>query len=386
MKRLVRLGILGVVLAAVGAGCILPLSTAGFTPQIQLVSTSTIGAWKYDYYRNPHVPCAVSGSQTFVIATKVGSVASAARPLLVHMHGGGAGYFDAAGNPVPSQGQKVEESAASLVNRLNKNNGLFGNIRSAAAGFRMMAVSYCGHDLYSGLYSTDPNNPNVDAAGKPRTTNGLISVKAAIQYTTSQYATTKFLIHGGSAGSVGTFGVAWSLQQQGIPPAGIIADASIVNVEAFAAGNAAGICTDENDPGRVAGITGRVHPDLANPANQPDKLVADGRLTVPILHVWTHADQATCGAPPVECPLRDGSTVTLGYTDCIHEPMRLAIEAQGPSAKSENLGLCVTPVGQPECSAHVVANRGGLLNTDPGAPADYQTAMMDWLLARLADA
>ena len=69
MKRLVRLGILGVVLAAVGAGCILPLSTAGFTPQIQLVSTSTIGAWKYDYYRNPHVPCAVSGSQTFVIAT-----------------------------------------------------------------------------------------------------------------------------------------------------------------------------------------------------------------------------------------------------------------------------------------------------------------------------
>jgi hypothetical protein len=211
-------------------------------------------------------------------------------------------------------------------------------------------------------------------------------VKAAIQFAQGLYPTTKTVLHGGSAGSVGTFSVAWSMQLQGIAPAGIIADASIVNVEAFAAGNAAGICTDENDPARVAGIAGRVHPDLANPANQADKLVSDGRLTVPILHVWTHADLNTCGSPPVACPLRDGSTVTLGYTDCIHEPMRLAIDAQGPSSRSKNLGLCVTTVGQPECSAHVVANRVGGINTDPTAPADYQTAMMDWVLARIADA
>ncbi len=387
MRRIIRFVVLGCALLAIGAGCVLPLSTAGYTPPIQLVSSSTQGGWKYDYYRNTYLPCSVSGYQTFVIATKVGSTAGEARPLFVHMHGGGAGYFDAAGNPVPSQGQKIEESAASLVNRLdnNNNNTLVGKVRASAAGFRMMAVSYCNHDLYSGLYSTDPNNPNVDSAGNLRKTNGLVAVKAAIQYTTSQYSTTKFVVHGGSAGSAGTFGVAWSLQQQGIPPAGIIADASIVNVEAFQAGNAAAICTEDNDPGRVAGIAGRVHPDLANPANQPDKLVSDGRLTVPILHVWTHADHNTCGAPPVTCPLRDGSTVTLGYTDCIHEPMRLAIEAQGPTSRSDNLGLCVTPVGEPECSAHVVANRGGLLNTDPTAPSDYQTAMMDWVLARLAD-
>ncbi|MGZ8764070.1 MAG: hypothetical protein ACXW2C_00050 [Acidimicrobiia bacterium] len=97
-----------------------------------------------------------------------------------------------------------------------------------------------------------------------------------------------------------------------------------------------------------------------------------------------HGDLNTCGSPPVACPLRDGSTMTLGYTDCIHEPMRLAIEAQGPSSRSKNLGLCVTPEGQPECSAHVVANRT-LTNTDPSAPADYHTAMMDWILARLTD-
>jgi hypothetical protein len=373
-------------LLAIAAGCVWPLSTPGYTPQVQFVSTTTQGGWKYDYYRQTAYSCAVSGNQTFVIATKVGSAPTAARPLLAHLHGGGAGYFDAAGNAVPSNGQKIEEGAASLINRIDNTNGLFGKFRNDPAGFRMMAVSYCSHDLYSGLGSDAPNNPNLTPEGNRRTTSGLVSVKAAIQFARGLYPTTKTVLHGGSAGSVGTFSVAWSMQLQGIPPAGIIADASIINVEAFAVGNAAGICTDENDPARVAGIAGRVHPDLANPANQVDKLVSDGRLTVPILHVWTHADTNTCGAPPVACPLRDGSTVTLGYTDCIHEPMRLAISAQGPSSRSRNLGLCVTPVNGPECSAHVVANRVGGINTDPGAPADYQSAMMDSVLARIADA
>jgi hypothetical protein len=83
--------------------------------------------------------------------------------------------------------------------------------------------------------------------------------------------------------------------------------------------------------------------------------------------------------------LRDGTTVTLGYTDCIHEPMRRAIAAQGPSSRSKNLPLCVDNDAVPDCSAHVVSNKVGLLNTDPASPADYQTAMMDWVHARLAD-
>ena len=78
MKRLVRLSILGCALLALGAGCILPLSTAGNTASIQFVSTTTTGGWKYDYYRNSAYPCAISGSQTFVIGTKVGSSATVA--------------------------------------------------------------------------------------------------------------------------------------------------------------------------------------------------------------------------------------------------------------------------------------------------------------------
>ena len=78
--------------------------------------------------------------------------------------------------------------------------------------------------------------------------------------------------------------------------------------------------------------------------------------------------------------------MTLGYTDCLHEPLRLAIAAQGPTSKSENLPLCVNDVGAPACSTHVVSNKVGLLNTDPASPADYQTAIMDWVHLRLADA
>ena len=64
-----------------------------------------------------------------LVGTKVGSSDTAARPLWVFMHGGGAGYFDASGKPVPGPGQKIEESAASLTTHLT-NNGLLGLIRA----------------------------------------------------------------------------------------------------------------------------------------------------------------------------------------------------------------------------------------------------------------
>jgi hypothetical protein len=372
------------VLGLAAAGCV-PLDQPGDTSMIDLVSTTTSGGWKYDFYRDRSYPCSVSGYQTFVIGTKVGSSPTAARPLWTFMHGGGVGYFDESGNPVPNANQKVEEGAGSLVNRL-KGAGLMGDVRADAAGFRTLAVSYCSHDLYAGALSFDPHNPNVTPEADHRFTNGLIATKAAVQYAQSLYPTTKTFLYGGSAGSAGTFGVAWSMQQQGIAPAGIVADASLVNVEAFAAGHAAGICVDDNDSGRLGAVAARIHPDLANVDNEPDKLVSTGRLTVPILHLWNHGDQNTCGAPPVACPMRDGSTLTLGYTDCIHEPMRRAIAAEGPASRSLNLPVCVDADPVPDCSVHVTANRAGLTNTDPSSPADYVGAIVTWLHARLADA
>jgi hypothetical protein len=368
----------------VGTACV-PLATPADTTRIQSMGTTTVDGWRYDAYRNLGYPCSISGYQTFVIGTKVGSSATEAHPLFVLMHGGGAGYFDAQGNPIPSKGQKVEESADSLTTRLT-NNGLLGRIRQDPNGFRTLAVSYCSHDVYGGSMTPDPNNPNTTPEGGPRWTTGLISVKSAVQFATAQYPTTKTFLQGGSAGSAGTFGVAWAMQQQGIPPAGLIADASVINVEAFAAGNAAGICTDDNGADRVKAIAARVHPDIANVDNEADKLVSTGRLTVPIMHIWNHGDQNTCGAPPLACPLRDGSTPTMGYTDCIHEPLRLAIAAEGPTSRSHNLPVCVTPAGGDPCSVHVVTSKPNAVNTDPQTPADFLTVITDWIHARLADA
>jgi hypothetical protein len=175
------------------------------------------------------------------------------------------------------------------------------------------------------------------------------------------------------------------MQLQGIAPAGVVADASIVNREAMAAAFAQGVCTDDNDPDRLNAVAARVHPTLADIDNEADKLVADGRLTVPLMHIWNHGDQNTCGTTPVLCPRRDGSQVTMGITDCIHDPMRASIAAQGATSRSLNLPVCVDNDPTPDCSVHVVTTKAGLTNTDPASPANYLAAIIDWVHARLAD-
>lgn len=124
---------------------------------------------------------------------------------------------------------------------------------------------------------------------------------------------------------------------------------------------------------------------MADPDNQPDLLVSRGDLTVPVMHVWNHGDPLSCGQTPMPCKPRTGPTVTLGVTDCRHENMRRAIKAQGPTSRSRNFGLCVTPTGAPPCAQHVVTTRDGAVNTDPSVPADYQTAILAWVRTRLAD-
>jgi hypothetical protein len=109
-------------------------------------------------------------------------------------------------------------------------------------------------------------------------------------------------------------------------------------------------------------------------------------MTVPIMHVWNSGDLNVCGATPMACELRDGSVVTMGSANCIHEPFRLAIEAQGSAGRSANLGLCVegNNLAVP-CDRHVVAGTPDGVNTAPGAPADYIGAIHDWVRDRLAD-
>ena len=87
----------------------------------------------------------------------------------------------------------------------------------------------------------------------------------------------------------------------------------------------------------------------------------------------------------MSCPLRDGTTKTMGAADCVHEPLRAAIAGLGAGSKSMNLRVCVSPASEPgSCATHVVTNKDAP-NTDPSAPADYNAAIMDWVHARLGD-
>jgi hypothetical protein len=372
------------VVAALGAGavaCVAPLSTPGNTASIQLVSTTVDSGYRVEFYRNTAYPCSISGYQTFAIAYRDGTPTTTPRPLWAYLHGGAVGFFDSTGTPRPDDAFMREESLSALAAHGHQP-GLIARVLGDPAAFRLVVVSMCNRELYSGAGQIDPNNPNRLPNGGAKTTNGLLATKAAVQFARDRFATTEFLLHGGSAGSVGTYSLAWALQQQGIPPAGIVADSFVVNQEwALAALDQDLPCaTVEPSITNMAAIKARIHPELGNPANQADRLVSSGRLTVPIAQVWSHGDPWGCGAAPMVCPLRDGSTVVLGSTDCMNEPLRRAIAAQGPSSRSLSLGLCVNA----GCNAHVVTSPAGT-NTDPNAPADYNGALLAWVQDRLGD-
>ena len=179
--------------------------------------------------------------------------------------------------------------------------------------------------------------------------------------------------------------MAWALQLQGIPPAGIVSDSGVIDQDRTSAIPPACVADDQEDGSVRAAVGARVDPDVANPNNLPDLLVSRGELTVPIIHIWNHGDPNLCGQTPMTCALRDGSSPTLGVADCRHENLRRAIASQGPSSRSKNFPVCVTPSGAPPCAQHVVTTRKNGVNTDPASPADYQSAILAWVQARLAD-
>lgn len=351
------------------------------TSKIVKVSSVTSNGYVWDYYRNLAYPCSISGYQTFVIGTKVGSSSTATKPLWVFLHGGGTGTFSSDGKPLPNGNNMDEESRSSLINYLTTP-GLNAKVRSA--GYRIMGVSMCSHDIYGGMNTTDPYNPNTTPGGKPRPTTGLISVMSAVVFARSTYPTDDEFLHGTSAGSVGVFNVAWGLQQQGIAPTGVVADASVLNQDASLAAHDQGVCSSASDYALKTGLLHRIDADIADPDNQPHLLVARGDLDVPILHLWNRGDTNSCGDTPMQCPVA-GSVVTLGVTTCQHRPLTLAIDALGPSGRSKNLPVCVEgPDTTTACDKHVVTLTAGT-STLAGGPADYNQAIWNWVQQRRAD-
>lgn len=371
-----------VLLATALSSC---LAAPGDTARIEKIQTVSEDGWTFDYYRNRAYPCSVSGYQTFVVARRAGSSDTAARPLWVRMHGGGIGWFAPDGTVVGSVRNKSEEPFSRLKPTIGATN-LEGRIAGSGDGYRMLSVSMCSHDLYSGANTTDPNNPNITDGATPRT-NGLLATKAAIQFVTGKYPTDDFFLHGGSAGSGGSYSVAWALQQQNLAPTGVVADSGVIN-RGFEAAlvDAGSPCARPQDGTAI--FEQRVHPSLADPANEPHLLISQGRLTVPIMQVYSTGDINTCGPAIVNCPNPDGTTTPLGSTICANRPVRSAIQAQGPSSRSKSLELCVDnpniDSGTNHCDKHV-STQSDYRNTLPGQPADYNATILSWINTRRTD-
>lgn len=384
--------VLGIALAAwalIGASAAQaqePFDSAGRTDRIEYVeSTTTSDGFAWDHYRNLDYPCSISGYQTFAVGTRIGSSPTEARPLWVRMRGGGVGYFDAAGQPQPSAGNKTEDDIDKLT-KFSEGNALNQLVNADPAGFRNVSVSMCSHDIYAGGDQPDPNNPNLTPDGGPRTTNGLFATKAAVQFVQERYPTTKTFLHGTSAGSFGSWGMAWSLQRQDRPVAGFVADAGVLNaqyeLDAQAAGTACARTSEQ-----LTAVAARVHPVLADPLNQPDLLISRGDLRAPVFNVFSRDDQNSCGTEQIPCTMPDGSVQVLGAMECKMDRVAKAITALPESRHSRTAELCVRGNSGPpgSCARHVVTEPSDRPNTDLSFPADYNAEIMSWVRERLGD-
>ncbi len=361
------------------AGAVPPISTPGDVSRISLVGTATSAGWTYQQFRNLAYPCSISGYQTFTIATRNTSSPTARIPLWTFLHGGGTGYFRPDGQPT-STAHMTEEPLARQQNSLVT--GAL-NARVAAGGLpiRLMAVSMCNRDIYGGFGLDDPNNPNTTPQGQPRHTNGLLATKAAVQFATGRYPTNDFVLYGTSAGSYGTYHVAFGLQQQGLKPAAIIADSGLMNLPWREATRGLEPCGFTDEWAQI--FPRRLHPFLVTGTNDPDQLVSQSRLTVPVMDVWTVGDPGQCGTRPITCPLRDGTTPSMGAVDCMHEPLRQAIAAQTP-ARSYSMRLCVGRSAG-ACDLHTPTGDPGAVNTLAPEPADFNGKILRWVQTRFTD-
>jgi hypothetical protein len=363
-----------------------PTEPSPFVP----IARTTVGEWKYVQYENLLAPCSISGYQTFVIGTKQGSSDSETSPLWVRMRGGGVGWFDADGAPMPTDGMKTQET---LDEQLKYDSpGLMALAKESPEGFRVLIVSMCSHDIYAGNNNADPNNPNVTPDGDPRPTTGLVATGAAIRYTMARYPTDDFVLHGTSAGGVGTFHVAWALEHHGLAPTALVSDSGVLNQswQQYVADNGipGSIGCEKATQDRGDGVLARIAPIIGDPANEPHLLVAEGRLTVPVMHVWNRNDSNVCGATPMPCPIPTDPDQELGAAACNHELMRFAIDSLPNGTRSRNMQVCVEG-GDPlvECDRHVVTALANGVNSDapPASGGDYQSEILDWVVERLAD-
>ncbi len=307
------------------------------------------------------------------------------------MHGGGIGAYNAQGAYVPdfTVGANNQESVDKLSKFMHED-GLVDMIRTHPAGFRFVMPSLCDHDAYAGVGIPDLNNPNSpDENGQTRAADGLLATKAAIAFTRNHVATSNVFLHGTSAGSIGSFGVAYSFEREGILLSGVVSDSHV-----FGRGindNADLFCMPV--PYDRALVLPKLGP-LASSELYPEDIVAAGLISVPIYHMWDRGDPSCCGSVLQNYTDAQGNPFT--EPGCAHEhtPYHDAIMANPPggAGRSVSVEVCVNDLGTTTpgvCNVHSPSKyaytRATPIGDQLSGGGDYNQAIVDWVDQRMAD-
>jgi hypothetical protein len=355
------------------------------TDQIVLESSTVSQGHVVEFYKNRAYTCGMGGYQTCTIVYPEGLPLDEQRPLWVRMHGGGVGAFRPDGTYSPEgQIDMLDEEGANGLAGQALETGLMTKVRQHPAGFRFLMPSLCDHDVYSGVGVPEPNNPHSpDENGNTRAADGLLATKAALAYTRNRVNTSHVFLQGTSAGSIGSFTVAYTLEREGIVLSGIVMDSHVLSA-AFRKIIELG-CT-EYEPDLIAAKVG----PMSEEEHLPDRVVTRGDISVPIMHVWSRGDPSCCGETQVTWTDDQGTEYTMGACDLHHEKLRAAIDAHSPGGASVNLRLCVNAPGTDTpgaCNMHsptkIAYDEPTPVGDQDDANQDYNQVIIDWVTARL---
>jgi hypothetical protein len=341
-------------------GACIPRATDG----IALANTESLplqnNTLELDFYRNTTYACGLTGNYTFMVLNPLGNPDGEA-PLWVWLHGGGQGYFDDDGayvtlTSLDENSWNNEESFADLQEvlslRIVVGNGQTEDQtlrRRILEGYRLLVVSMCDHDWYSGIGTPYPNNP---VGGE---VNGLQATMSAIDYVAANYPTTQAWAHGTSAGSFGAWALGRSFAQEGRPLTGIVADSG------YLAPNSGAVFDEYLTSGLLQwsanfdleGTTQKIGVfadfDL-NTGPEPTISELDFRA-VPSLFIGGASDPACAGTL---APIAEASA--LGMTNCEYSFNGVALAIAGQDNSPHE--------------AYVLPNTGHVPTNDPGPAND----------------
>jgi len=360
------------------------------TDQITLVESRTLSlnnntSWELNFYRNEAYTCGLSGNYTFFVMEPANNPGAEA-PLWAYLHGGGYGWFDEnkVYQAVKTQTQDTfnnEESFDDLINNhlvynTMRNDEVMDSTltRRIQEGYRILLVSMCDHDNYSGRGTPYPNNPNPN--GGERQVNGLQATMSAMDYTVANYPSTRVFAHGTSAGSLGVFAMSHAYAQEGTYLTAIVADSwSFVPPRVFEMHETlvgvGGYVFNEGSDLRGDGMAKIGFPYEAF-GIYPEALIEGGWVDVPSMYIIGEKDPG-CGGYRNGILQAIPQAAAAGLSNCgwMYDDLRDAIANQPDSPHIFDL----SPTGD-----HVETNRqnpvnnrvdnfiSGVLATDPPHP------------------